>query len=61
MPGLNGYDVCRAIRASDDFRDTRIYAVSGLRGADHEHRCRDEGFSGQLTKPLDVTALAGLL
>jgi CheY-like chemotaxis protein len=61
MPGVNGYDVCNQIRALDEFEQTRVYALSGLSGQAHERRCRHEGFTGQLVKPLDISALDRLM
>jgi CheY-like chemotaxis protein len=60
MPGLNGYAVCHQLRA-DGFEKTRVYALSGLSGPAHERRCRQEGFNGQLLKPLDISALDRLM
>jgi CheY-like chemotaxis protein len=61
MPGLNGYAVCGQLRAIDGFEETRVYALSGLTGPAHERRCRQEGFNGQLVKPLDISALDRLM
>jgi len=60
MPGLNGYAVCHQLRA-DGFEQTRVYALSGLSGPAHERRCQQEGFTGQLAKPLDISALDRLM
>jgi CheY-like chemotaxis protein len=61
MPGLDGYAVCGQLRAIDGFEQTRVYALSGLTGPAHERRCRQEGFNGQLRKPLDICALDRLV
>jgi CheY-like chemotaxis protein len=61
MPDMSGYEVCRTLRASIAFCDTRIYALSGFSGADHDTRCSEAGFTGQLTKPLDLTVIQSLL
>jgi len=61
MPELNGYAVCGQLRATDGFEQTRVYALSGLSGPAHDRRCRQEGFNGQLAKPLDISALDHLL
>jgi CheY-like chemotaxis protein len=61
MPGLNGYAVCHELRSSDGFEQTRVYALSGLVGPAHERRCQQEGFNGQLVKPLDISALDRLM
>jgi CheY-like chemotaxis protein len=61
MPGLNGYAVCGQLRALGGFERTRVYALSGLTGPAHERRCKQEGFNGQLVKPLDISALDRLV
>jgi CheY-like chemotaxis protein len=61
MPGLSGYAVCSQLRALDGFERTRVYALSGLTGPAHERRCRQEGFNGQLVKPVDISALDRLV
>lgn len=61
MPGLDGYTVCNHLRALDGFEQTRVYALSGLSGPAHERRCRQEGFTGQFVKPLEIAALDRLM
>jgi CheY-like chemotaxis protein len=61
MPGLDGYAVCHELRSLAGFGQTRVYAVSGLTGSAHERRCRQEGFSGQFVKPLEIAALDRLI
>jgi CheY-like chemotaxis protein len=60
MPEMNGYEVCRRLRTSTAFRNTRIYALSGFEGREHDTRCSEAGFTAQFTKPLDPTVLARL-
>jgi two-component system CheB/CheR fusion protein len=60
MPEMNGYEVCRRLRTSTAFRNTRIYALSGFEGREHATRCSEAGFTAQFTKPLDPTVLAHL-
>ncbi len=61
MPGLDGYAVCSRLRSLDGFEQTRVYALSGLTGAAHERRCRQEGFNDQFAKPLEISALDRLV
>ena len=61
MPGLDGYAVCNHLRSLDGFEQTRVYALSGLTGSAHERRCRQEGFTGQFVKPLEIAALDRLV
>ena len=61
MPGLYGYDVCSLLRSFDGFEQTKVYALSGLSGPDHERRCEQTGFNGHLVKPLDIAELDHLV
>lgn len=61
MPQLNGYEVCRRLRAMPEFVDVRIYAITAFTGEPHQTRREAAGFTGQLTKPIDIDALETLL
>jgi len=61
MPELNGYEVCRRLRAMPEFVDARIYAMTAFTGEPHETRRSEAGFTGQLTKPIDPKALEALV
>jgi CheY-like chemotaxis protein len=60
MPELNGYEVCRRLRAMPEFADARIYAITAFTGEPHDTRRNEAGFTGQLTKPIDPIALEQL-
>lgn len=58
MPGMDGFDVCRKLKASTDLADIPVVFVTASRG-DKEHRilaleCGGEGF---LSKPIDEQEL----
>jgi two-component system, chemotaxis family, CheB/CheR fusion protein len=57
MPDVNGYAICRALRTAATSCDARIYAISGFSGPAHEACCKQAGFTGQYTKPLDPAVL----
>lgn len=61
MPKVDGYITCQNLRKLAAFQKTRIYAVSGVTGADHERRCAEAGFDGQISKPADLKAFSRLL
>jgi PAS domain S-box-containing protein len=57
LPGIDGYEVCRQLRAQAGDRAPRIIAVTGW-GQDADRlRSREAGFDAHLTKPVDVDAL----
>ena len=60
MPDVNGYSLCRSLRATPDAREARIYALSGFSGIQHRARCALAGFTATFTKPLDPDVLPRL-
>ena len=61
MPGMDGYEVARRLRAEPRFRDLLLVAVSGWSDIRDVHRTREAGFDHHLAKPVDVSGLAGIL
>jgi PAS domain S-box-containing protein len=61
LPGMNGYEACRAIRARPGGERIVIAALTGW-GQDDDHRkSREAGFDAHLVKPVEREALAALL
>jgi CheY-like chemotaxis protein len=60
LPGLDGYEVCRAIRAGAR-RETLLVALTGFGQAHDKARALAAGFDAHLTKPAELTAVFGLL
>ena len=61
LPGMNGYDVCRGIRAASWGRAVTIIALTGWGQESDRHESRDAGFDHHLVKPVEYAALAALL
>ncbi|MFN8497396.1 MAG: ATP-binding protein [Anaerolineae bacterium] len=61
MPGVNGLDAARMIRAQPWGEGVRLIAVTGWASAEDRRRTRDAGFDHHLVKPVDVAVLAELL
>ncbi|MEJ8839835.1 response regulator [Ramlibacter sp. AN1133] len=61
MPGLNGYDTCRGIRAQAGGANRTVVAVTGW-GQPHDvQSAHDAGFDRHLVKPVDMEALMQLI
>jgi signal transduction histidine kinase len=60
MPELNGFDVCRALRARGH-REAFIVAVTGYAQEEDRRRSREAGFDAHLVKPVHPDVLARLL
>ena len=61
MPGMDGYAVCKALRAQALFDDTAIIAQTGW-GQTQDRACAGEsGFDDHLVKPVNMDRLEQLL
>jgi signal transduction histidine kinase len=61
MPGMDGYDLARLIRADADLADLPLVALTGW-GQRHDlRRTQEAGFDHHLVKPADPQALKGVL
>jgi len=61
MPGMDGFETCRLLRATAAGRRTFIVAVTGWGQPEDRRRTSDAGFDHHLIKPVDAVELAGLL
>jgi len=61
MPGLNGYDVCRQIKADPTLRHIPVLLLTGTFEAFDEVRAREAGSDGHITKPFEAQALVDLV
>jgi two-component system, OmpR family, response regulator len=65
LPGVDGFEVCRQIRADETFLGAKILAVTGYDTPENARRILDAGADMYLTKPIDTRELlktvAGLL
>jgi len=60
LPGLDGYEVARRIRAAGD-AGVLLVAVTGYGQSGDRQRSSEAGFDAHLTKPVDPLALESLL
>jgi signal transduction histidine kinase/DNA-binding response OmpR family regulator len=61
LPKLNGFEVCRRMRAEPWGRDMIILAVSGWGQDDDRRKAREAGFDNHMVKPVDYKTLLKLL
>jgi two-component system CheB/CheR fusion protein len=57
LPGMDGYEVARQLRAQQEFRSTPLVAVTGYGQADDRVRSQEAGFDAHLTKPVNPQLL----
>jgi CheY-like chemotaxis protein len=61
LPGMNGYDTCRAIRAQPGAESVVIAAVTGWGQQEDHRKSREAGFDAHLVKPVEQEALLALI
>jgi PAS domain S-box-containing protein len=61
MPGMNGYETARSMRALPGMEDAVLVALTGWGNDSDRALSQQAGFDHHLTKPADVAAIAALL
>jgi two-component system, sensor histidine kinase len=61
LPGLDGYEVARRIRASANGNAMRLIAITGYGQVEDCQRALEAGFDAHLTKPVTPEQLAAAL
>jgi len=61
MPGMNGYDLAKALRKLPEYETVPMVAVTGFAMFDDRERSLDAGFDAHLTKPIEPRALLDLI
>jgi CheY-like chemotaxis protein len=57
LPGLDGWEVARQLRATEAGRRMILLAISGYGQPADEHLSREAGFDAHLVKPVDLEIL----
>jgi PAS domain S-box-containing protein len=61
LPGIDGYEVARRVRATPELRDVALIALTGFGRDQDRHLALAAGFDHHLTKPVDPEALRKVL
>ncbi len=61
MPGMDGFEVCRRIRAASRLRQMLLVALTGWGQDEDRERSKRAGFDHHFVKPLNVQKLRALL
>jgi CheY-like chemotaxis protein len=61
IPGMDGYEVARHIRAAETGKSMMLVAVTGYSQPAHRDRALESGFDAHLVKPVDPDELYRLL
>ncbi|HEX7192756.1 MAG TPA: ATP-binding protein, partial [Thermoanaerobaculia bacterium] len=61
LPGIDGLEATRRIRATDRGKRTRVIAMTAFTRKEDRDRCLAAGMDGVLTKPIDIMELSAAL
>ena len=61
LPGMNGYDLCAAMRAEPHLKDTIFIAQTGWGQDEHRQRAKEAGFHHHMVKPIYLESMEQLL
>ena len=61
MPGMDGYQAARAMRATPEGKELFLVALSGWGGGEHRRRGLEAGFDRHIVKPIEADDLAEVL
>jgi len=61
MPGMDGYETARGIRALPEGKNITLVALTGWGQAEDRQRAMEAGFDQHFVKPIEVGALESLL
>ena len=61
LPGMDGYEVARKLRADPAFEETVVVALTGWGSEEDKRRASEAGFDAHLTKPVSVGAVDAVL
>jgi CheY-like chemotaxis protein len=61
LPGMNGYELARQLRADNRFDKILLIAITGYGSPEDRQQSRDAGFNAHLVKPAELEVLLQLL
>jgi two-component system CheB/CheR fusion protein len=61
LPGMDGYEVARQLRANPDLTGMTLCALSGYTPSEADRRPQQAGFDHHFVKPVELDTLLGLL
>jgi len=61
LPDMDGFELCRQLRAQPEGEERVLVAITGWGQADDRRRSQDAGFDAHLVKPVDPDALLALV
>jgi CheY-like chemotaxis protein len=60
MPGMSGYEVARALRATEGLPSMKLVALTGWGQPDDRRRSAEAGFDHHLVKPAELSEIESI-
>ena len=57
MPGMDGFQTIKKIRANPDWKDITVYAVTAKAMANDKNVILNHGFDDYISKPVNTTTI----
>jgi CheY-like chemotaxis protein/two-component sensor histidine kinase len=57
LPGMDGYELARRVRALPEGKELKLIAITGFGGDQHRQRAREAGFDMHVVKPISYEQL----
>lgn len=61
LPGMDGFDIARAVRADPEIRDTALVAMTGYAQGSDVKKMREAGFDAHIAKPASIEKILSVL
>ncbi len=61
LPGMDGFEVAKTLRAQPEYRELVLIAVTGYGQDEDRRQSQEAGFNQHLVKPVSPTVLAEIL
>jgi CheY-like chemotaxis protein len=61
LPGMDGFDLCKAMRSAPEYADTVFVAQTGWEGETYRRRADEAGFHHYLVKPVPFEKLESVI
>ncbi|TFG04648.1 MAG: response regulator, partial [Promethearchaeota archaeon] len=55
LPDINGYDICRSIKSSKEYKHVPVYYLTAISGSEVETKLEETGADGYILKPFNFS------
>ncbi|MFO8017153.1 MAG: response regulator [Promethearchaeia archaeon] len=55
LPDLSGYDICKKIKSDEEYKDIKVYYLTGVAGTEVKEKLEETGADGYILKPFNFS------